>query len=524
MKKAKKSTLIVFALTLSLLICSVFGIVSSANTDTDETGVEIIAQNIVYGDRIQIAFAVNVPLSEAENVEVSYYMVDPSKTAGAELYKATLLDTTKAKNVYKENGVSYPVFVTQGIATKDLVDYVYAVAHEKGAEIPNPTDYVKTSVAEYLYTRLYYDGYATKTPDDGKDYNRRRLYELLIEYGAQAQTVLVNDVATSESQKETLITDYIYVQAEGGSLDESGRKWALYEGKTSLGLVAPEGKTGAWSIITYNDDGSVKTQGLGDTSVTVDKSCKFVFTEGAELKGEKPAIPAGAAVFDFEGEYTQSTKALGEKTVNNIKFTKNEVSVSTSYGGKTNEHGASVGVIEDNNNSHINLTAPTRVHSNDRSHSLRAYYSYGTDDANAYVFEFDLKVDSKFGEVDSNATPIVLYIYDKGGKCQELKMNISGDTLTMSSIKIAKVDTWFTLRLEYSVDEGDLKIYVKNDYGLYEYRGNLGTMSNLNGTVNFVDIGTNCYTDTAVSVHFDNVMLYATNVLYIRNEKVVKLQ
>ena len=539
MKKAKKSRLILFALTFALLVCSVFGIASSANTDTEGTGVEIIMQNIVYGDRIQIAFAVDVPLSEAETVEVSYYTVDPSKIAGATLYKATLLDTSKSINLYrdKDSGKSYPVFVTHGIATKDLADYVYAVAHVKDAEIPNPTEYVKTSVAEYLYTRLYYDGYVTKTPDDGKDYNRRRLYELLLEYGAQAQTVLVNDKVTSESKKEKLVTDYIYIYAEGGALDENGRAWGLYEGQTSFNLVAPEGKNGSWSITTYNSDGSVKTQGMGSSEITVNESCKFVFTEGAQISGAKPAVPAGVAVFDFEGAYETEEKTLnnGDK-VSDLTFTEGEVSTIVTYTAEsgqapnityyTNSHKAVAQVIEEEGRKHLNIKSPMRVDSMDRQHIARTNFSYATDDANTYIFELDLKIDSKVDNADSHATPLNLTIHNNiraGSKSVAKSIKINGEFLEIDQIQIARVDEWFTLRFEYSVDEGDLKLYVKNDHGLYEHRIYFGVCA-LDGTVGSVDFYSNNNKSAGSNVHIDNVMLYATNVTYVINEKIVPLQ
>ena len=114
----KKTRIISLILVLSLI----FGVlsvlpVSAEETDSASTAVDILAQNVVYDEKVQIAYAVDVPLAEAENVTVEYYLEDAPET----VYKAELLDVTNPNYVYKGTN---PIFATLGFHATDFTDVV----------------------------------------------------------------------------------------------------------------------------------------------------------------------------------------------------------------------------------------------------------------------------------------------------------------------------------------------------------------------------------------------------------------
>ena len=101
MKNKRTVKLLILALSLMLLIGSALGIASSA--DTDSGSADIIAANIIYGDRVQLAFAVDIGTASAEGVNLYYHVGTP--VLGAEPKVATLLEG----KTYAEGGKSYPI-------------------------------------------------------------------------------------------------------------------------------------------------------------------------------------------------------------------------------------------------------------------------------------------------------------------------------------------------------------------------------------------------------------------------------
>ena len=170
MRKSKALKILFLILSIALLVGSAIGIATSAEEgDT----YEIKAINIAHGDRIQVLIAVDAPIEDAANIEVKYTIGGTEKVA------------TYWKNIdIYGDGVEYPVYYTTGISAKDIGESVIAEAHKSGA-----TDYTpKTrdvSVVEYLFTKLYKEGYIIAT--EGADANRKTLYLELIDYGAAAQ-------------------------------------------------------------------------------------------------------------------------------------------------------------------------------------------------------------------------------------------------------------------------------------------------------------------------------------------------
>ena len=234
MKNVRNSKILVLVLSLVLLASSAFAVMAGA---AGEESVEILAQNIVYGDKVSVAYAVKADVSDAisGNVGISYYWSDET---AADAKKAVLLDTTVETNLYEGK---YPVFVTEGVPAKEL-DKVAFAAITVG-ETAGEYTYTYSAV-QYLYARLYKDGFANKTEADGLDFERKALYENLLAYGASAQSVLVNGKAESEENKVTLITDYTYA-------------YTLIEGVTINGVKAIISENALSITAAYEGDGTL---------------------------------------------------------------------------------------------------------------------------------------------------------------------------------------------------------------------------------------------------------------------------
>jgi hypothetical protein len=145
-----------------------------------------------------------------------YYAVDKASVEGTPKLEVVTADgsqvlkTVTAFDEETVNGTACYIFKTSAIAPGQInvVEYVRAVGDNGEGDI------VSYSVEQYLYERLFKQGFAAKTEADGKDYNRRNLYFGLLEYSRSAQNLFYRD-------SEDKIGDSIFV-AKKGDTDLSG--------------------------------------------------------------------------------------------------------------------------------------------------------------------------------------------------------------------------------------------------------------------------------------------------------------
>ncbi len=243
MKNTKLSKIILLALSVAILVgCALAFSVSAAEEKTTDD--MIVAQNIVYGDKVAIAYAVNVPVADAANTTVNYYWEGASDV----VKKATYLSDT----TYTKDGVKYPVFITEGVAAKELAKVAYVTT--------DGNTYKSYSAAEYLYIRLYEDGFAAKTEadvgEDGKDYNRKLLYQNLLNYGEQAQ--LVFDYKTDK-----LLNDYSIAYTTSELINLAGKSYVFGHGAISVeGTVIGEGTIAGWTVTDLVNGGSSESENV----------------------------------------------------------------------------------------------------------------------------------------------------------------------------------------------------------------------------------------------------------------------
>lgn len=225
----KKTTKIVMMLVASVIaLVSVFCITSFA-AETEETLEVTLIKNIAVTDKIQAMYAVKADENiTAENAKLTVYDEDNNIVWSG---------FGVVENLTQFGGEAYIVFYTNRIALYEMANFYYVQLDVNGAK----SAVVSYSVAEYLFDRLYKDGFANKTEADDKDFNRKNFYNGLVQTGENAYEIINNDAKRS-------IADLVYVIAEGASLEKK-----IYTADETVTLTytgtAPEGYAfaGKWS-------------------------------------------------------------------------------------------------------------------------------------------------------------------------------------------------------------------------------------------------------------------------------------
>lgn len=248
MKNTKITKIALIVLSVALLLGTVIGFTVNA---AEATEYEILAKNVIYGDRTNVVFAVNatVEAANAGTVKVAYYWAEDGKESWK---NATLLDTNDVNNLLDK---TYPAFAIDGVALKELGNVVYATAYTGDAPAED-AKWVTYSAAEYFYSRLYKDGTVNAT--SGKEYNQKKLYESMLESGKWAQMVL-------DHNTDKLVDKYSYIFTTSELINFNGAKTAFGYGELSL-TATSELAIAGWTLT--NMDGVETT--LETVLLTVD--------------------------------------------------------------------------------------------------------------------------------------------------------------------------------------------------------------------------------------------------------------
>ena len=475
MKNTKLTKILVMALSLALLIGSAIAFAVSA-ADDDTYAIKSI--NISHEDSTKVLVAVDALGVDPATIEVKY-TIGAGEEKTAKYYG--LVD------IYKD-GNQYPVFYTEGIPAKDMGEDVVAEAHKAGTT-PAAPEYKDISVATYLYTKLYREGYAAETTGEAAE--KRALYESMLVYGANAQEVLWNN--KNPGNERTLVTDYIAVYAEDGSINGKGSFVILksagtvtitYAGTQNADFVQ------GWNITTYAN---------GNATTTYKTDSTIALTKSAILTPD--LVPAQ----DFEGTYTD---APGGTNSNTLTFADG----MTAGGGKNYtpeadglKAGAEV-VTDANGNKYLRLTSASRtVDSTNRGPGFNPVTTTLTNDANVIVLSFDFMYEA--GKFPANGMQVI-FRGVKGGYAQ---LN-AAQAFTISSIA-PNPDTWYNIRFEYYAAEKVVQVYSNGIHIKNVTAPNQGTAFDAFGEAKSVDVG--FYNDGPVDAGFDNVAAYKTTKTYV---------
>lgn len=301
--------LITVAFILAMLVSAFVGI--SASAAENEGALEIKSINISYNDRLELLVAVDIDNAERENVEVTYTINGEKKTA-------TLHPTV----THKVGEELYPVFYAEGIAPKDIADVMTFEAHIKGSDAEGTAR--SASILDYLYARLYKDGFINK--NDGTDLKRKNLYLNTLSYSASAQDVLINIPAAEKGEAaETLVTEYVFVWSDDAKVSvEAGRPFGAFIKGTEINPLC-DGPVTDWTLTNAND---VK---FGDAKAGV----AFAVTDHTKLVA---GVVDGPVTMDYENgasnDYVETYDADGKLVTGNLPANANTLTMGLNVEGE----------------------------------------------------------------------------------------------------------------------------------------------------------------------------------------------
>ena len=264
--------------------------------------------------------------------------------------------------------------------------------------------------------------------------------------------------------------------------------------------------------------------------------------------GDDPEQPESAKVEDFEGEYdsqemywdcTHSAHTgAPEQTATNLIFGDHLSVLYQTSPSYSNMHGASATVETEDDNKYLRLNIPARVGQRDRAHSIIPSVTYVSDDANAYIFEADLRLHSRF-DADKGVTLfdalLTFIIYNGvGGTGDFMQITMCNNTdgtnfVSFGGCNLANWDEWFSFRMELSCDDGSIKFYVKDADGVYQYRGAYENIAGehvsdevflgIGATIGQLSMGSS--NSKGAIIDIDNIALYMDHTDFIEDEEIV---
>lgn len=345
-------------LTLSLILVIGASVITTA-AENEETTPTIISKNLEYGEKFAIMYAVDAATVAEGPVTLKVYAEAP-----AEGVAALRTYTSATPETIEINGVetSAYVFITEGIAPKDMADEFYAQATDASGKVGAA---VKYSVVEYLLERLY-GGY------DLED-TQIELYKTAHAFGVAAQ----NRFAAGDAIR---MNDYKYVRVVDGTVN--GVEKGMFLAGTPLTL---SGNTFGWAATAFADSSVTKINGLSYTvadNVLIatrpqDLTTSYFTTQGA--LGEKTAVYTGWKYWNYCTHNTGSSSYL--------KFLTNSSAAGDT--ATTHTHGL-IHNFEDGNAAFKIGKAPA---AGNASVAQTQFANLNSADKNCFVFESDIMFD-----------------------------------------------------------------------------------------------------------------------------------
>jgi len=287
----KNKSIKIFTLALSalLLIGCFIGFSISAEEEI-EPNVEIVFNNLEYGDNISILYATKVNGITPDAMKMNFY----SKNEEGEYALAYTTEEYYVDDVtVNSNTDTYNIFKSPGIAPKFMPEIIYAQLIVSADGVEYSSNMSRFSVVEYCYKRLY--------KDTGITADQRDLYDHVIGYGTAAQKVL--GYKTDDTPAH-----YFYVNAEGAVVDsvtigedtynfsagifKSGAAVTLNRTDLAVGEIA------TWNV-SYKDANGTTTDTLGNNSAITISDKHVIASASVELvKVDFEDFDASSAVYD----------------------------------------------------------------------------------------------------------------------------------------------------------------------------------------------------------------------------------
>ena len=217
MKNNKILRISLLMLSLALVFAAAFAMNINATETQQDPKLEIISQNIEYGNQFKLMYAVDASTVTEAPVTLEIYETEPTEGVGAS-YTYTV---STPETVAKLNKSCY-VFTTNGISYTAMAQNFYIKAVDNAGVESAVKRY---SVAEYLYERL---ADTTATEEQVNFYNEA------IDFGASAE-ILFGGKTTDSAD---LMTKLAYVVVKGGTID--GYTTGVYPVGQTLNLKADD--------------------------------------------------------------------------------------------------------------------------------------------------------------------------------------------------------------------------------------------------------------------------------------------
>lgn len=411
MKNSKLAKLLVMLLSLTLLIGSAIGIAVSATGEDiiDNSGI-IEAKTIIHNDKIQLGFYIDATADDLTNgtFTVEYYWGDEANVKNA----VVRADGNRAGST---------LVATEGVAYYELTKVAtVTVKNAQGEEV----DTAKYSVAQFLYAKLYADGFIDSA--DAGEVKAAAVYEALIDLGAKSQTylnenphALVSDCSIVYSNTDGLTVDgtnsYVFAlpgqsisvtPVYTGETDITGYKLT---GDTNLVFATGNSKyaTGISELTLYTDTISSY---LYDFEDTVTSGITFHTFTSASSK-----VPVTQTTVSADSTASAYYGTLGKLVTDPVSAANKVLSVvvNGSVNNTQTSNGGNISVI--------------RFDATDR-----------TENGTVHVLEYDFYLEhanKKF------ADPFELYAYDAEGNQVCSLQNYNTDSKYMGYIYFDKADS-----------------------------------------------------------------------------------
>ena len=180
-----------------------------------------------------------------------------------------------------------------------------------------------------------------------------------------------------------------------------------------------------------------------------------------------------------------------------------------------NAHGATAEILSEGSNKFAHIVVPKRVSDRDRGYSVGALTEICTTDANVYVLEARIRLDS------ASTTKSFLQIsFYNGTQYAQIMMDNSSSVVSIQGVKVGSWDKWLNLRFEYYPKQEIMQVYESgnfkgNIYGVYaSSNGNNKTVTAIGDKVTDIAIGGVNSFSTGYIMDIDDVACYATNKTY----------
>ncbi len=503
----KITKILLLAVSALLLIGATFGIGAMATGGAEEPAhkVEILFNNLEYGDKIGILYGVQVDggntAVDASEIKMNFYI----KKDGATDYTSAGSKTGE-KATIKVNGEDKAVYTltSPGLAPKYMTKVIYAQAVVTIDEIEYKSEMSSFSIAEYCYKRLYKDTDTTSA--------QRELYESVLAFGKNVQIVLPYD---ADNTPDT----YCYVNAKDTGIvvnsatingNEETFDTGIVKNGTTLTLpefsgTVPEGQKFAGYKVTKNGVEESDTLAAGAT-VTINNHT-IITPDFKTIRGD--------------GYYYTNGGDANAKIWN-----MEDATLKNNY----REYGANAGVtlstVDDGGNKALFIDRTSGL---DTKVSYLTWRNYGENetgyagetlpDGHIAVFEFDVKfsnmtadtprswrMNMMTGSTTAGRYGTIYFGTDANGK---IRLNNNGGNHTFR----LEQDTWYNLRFEVDNATGYVKVYVDNVLQTYVKDGATvdsfspdSNAANKNGRME-LQFNSNGNTTEACDLYIDNLFL-----------------